>query len=289
MPGSVRLRLTTASKPRSRIASSARRRRRCSRVSRPAWPLVDGQRRRQVLRVAVDPADLLDQVDLASHVVVAVERHRRLEVLASRETSKSSRSRYSPQSSGSISMPRSSRRPARAAASSSRAARHVGRLVDRPGHQLRPAELDHQPRSDPLGAQGQLGVQLLLEAVGGVGAQAELARGAQDVDPVPGRDLEQHPGGRLRDLGDLAAHDPGDARGAVAVADQHRVLVEGPLDAVERRHLLPRLRGADDQRTVRDLVEVEGVQRLRRHQHHVVGDVDDVVDRPHARHRSAAP
>ena len=53
------------------------------------------------------------------------------------------------------------------------------------------------------------------------------------------------------------------------------------LDAVERRHLLARRSAV---RTISapsgHLVEVEGVQRLRGQQHHVVGDVDDVVDRP---------
>ncbi len=52
------------------------------------------------------------------------------------------------------------------------------------------------------------------------------------------------------------------------------------LDAVERRHLLALRGGPHGQRPARDLVEVEGVQRLRGQQHHVVGDVDDVVDRP---------
>ena len=35
-----------------------------------------------------------------------------------------------------------------------------------------------------------------------------------------------------------AAHDPGDPRGPVAVADQHRVGVEAALDPVEGGHLL---------------------------------------------------
>ena len=42
----------------------------------------------------------------------------------------------------------------------------------------------------------------------------------------------------------------------------------------------PSLARADGQRPAGDLVEVEGVQRLGGQQHHVVGDVDDVVDRP---------
>ena len=75
--------------------------------------------------------------------------------------------------------------------------------VDRARDEPRAADLDHQPRGDPLRAHRQLGMQLLLEAVGRLGAQAELARGAQDVDPVPGRDLEQHAGRRVGDLGDL--------------------------------------------------------------------------------------
>ena len=91
------------------------------------------------------------------------------------------------------------------------------------------------------------------------------------------------------DLGDLSPHDPGDARGAVAVADEDGLGVEAPLDVVERLHLLAVLGGANRQRAVRHLVEVEGVQRLRGEQHHVVGDVDDVVDRPLTRQPSAAP
>ena len=81
-PGSVKLQPTTSSKPRSRIASSARRRRRCSRLRPPTRPADRRQGAGQVLVEAVDAADLLDQVDLAGDVVVAVGRHGDLEVLA---------------------------------------------------------------------------------------------------------------------------------------------------------------------------------------------------------------
>ena len=100
------------------------------------------------------------------------------------------------------------------------------------------------------------------------------------LTPFQVADLQQDAGGRLGDLRSLAAHDPGDARGPVAVADQDRLGVEGALDAVERGHPLAVGRGANDQRAVRDPIEVERVQRLSGEQHHVVGDVDDVVDRP---------
>ena len=70
---------------------------------------------------------------------------------------------------------------------------------------------------------------------------------------------------------------PASPVGPVAVADQHRVGVEAALDPVEGGHPLALARGADDDLAARDPVEVERVQRLGGHQHHVVGDVDDVV------------
>ena len=77
LAGSVKLQPTTSSKPRSRIASSARRRSRWSRLSPPTCPATAG---RVLGRCSSRPwtrADLLDQVDLAGDVVVAVGRHRR--------------------------------------------------------------------------------------------------------------------------------------------------------------------------------------------------------------------
>ena len=92
------------------------------------------------------------------------------------------------------------------------------------------------------------------------------------------------------DLGDLAAHDPGDARrarrGRRRGPSRRRSVRSTPSSVVI---FSPSRRGADDQLAAGDLVEVEGVQRLRGQQHHVVGDVDDVVDRPLAGRRSAAP
>ena len=56
--------------------------------------------------------------------------------------------------------------------------------------------------------------------------------------------------------------------------------VERPLDLVQRGHLLAVARAPHDQRAARHQVGVERVQRLPAEQHHVVGDVDDVGDRP---------
>ena len=72
---------------------------------------------------------------------------------------------------------------------------------------------------------------------------------------------------------------PGDRRRAVVVADQAHVGVQRALGVVERDHLLAVARPADHEVPAGDEVPVERVQRLAGQQHHVVGDVDDVVDR----------
>ena len=54
-----------------------------------------------------------------------------------------------------------------------------------------------------------------------------------------------------------------------------------PHDAVQRPHGLSRPRAADPQLASREPVEVERVHRVAELEHHVVGDVDDVVDRPY--------
>ena len=68
----------------------------------------------------------------------------------------------------------------------------VARTSIVPRHQARAGELDHQPGGDGLRLQGLLGLQALLVATGGLGAQPQPRRRAVDVRAVPGRDLHQH-------------------------------------------------------------------------------------------------
>ena len=153
------------------------------------------------------------------------------------------------------------------------------RHVDRAGDHPRAAQLDHQPCREALRLQGEAGMQLLLEPVAGLGAQAELLRGHQDVGAVPGRRLHRDPGGVRADLAAGAAHDPADPGGPLRVTHQHGVAVEDALLAVQRREALALARGAHVQLRPGHAVEVVGVHRLPEQQHHVVRDVDDVADR----------
>ena len=152
---------------------------------------------RKVLVVAVNATHLLHQVGLAADVVVAVDGNLGHQVVAlaldpEAEPLQVRRAQLGrdPHPEQRVGAPRAQPHSARS--------RQLGGGVDRPGHQLRPAHLDHQLRRDALGADRQLGVKLLLEPVGRLRAQPQLSRGAQDVHPVPGRGLEQHPGGRAR-------------------------------------------------------------------------------------------
>ena len=168
--------------------------------------------------------------------------------------------------------------------------RGLGRDVDRARHQCGARKLADQPRRDALAAHRQLRVELLLEPRGRLRAQSEGVRRRQDVRPVPGCRLEQHPIGGVRDLGHLPAHHAGDSPGGLLlVGDQDHLRVERALDAVQGGDALTVAGRADDQLVPRDAIEVIGVERLADQQHHVVRDVDDVRDRALPRGAEARP
>ena len=77
-----------------------------------------------------------------------------------------------------------------------------------------------------------------------------------------------------------AAHHAGQRDGAAVVGDHDVALLQRAVDAVEGGHPLAPVR-APHLDVAAQLVEVERVQRVAGLQHHVVGDVDEVRDRPH--------
>src|SRR5205085_10142945 len=79
----------------------------------------------------------------------------------------------------------------------------------------------------------------------------------------------------------LAAHDPGEPDGTLAVGDHEILDSQRALDAVERPYLLALPRTTGDEPAAKQ-VEVVGVERAAEREHHVVGDVDDVRDRADA-------
>ena len=134
--------------------------------------------------------------------------------------------------------------------------------VDRRADRARAAQLGHQPAGDDLRLHRLLGLELLLEAPGRLGAQRQARRRALDVRADPGRGLHQHARGRLGHLRARAAHDPGDRRRPRGVLDQAHAGVEVAPRIIERRDRLAVARAADDQPAAGHQVGVERVHRL---------------------------
>ena len=161
--------------------------------------------------------------------------------------------------------------------------------VGRPRRHASAAQLHDQPRRRARGQRGQVRIHALLPAIGRVGAQTEGLRGAQYLGAREVRRLEHD---RLRALADLrvgAAHDAGDALRSLRVGDHEHRRVELALLPVQRAQRLARLRAPRRQASSAHVRVVVGVQRAAEVVHDVVGDVDDVRDRPHAGRAALAP
>ena len=133
------------------------------------------------------------------------------------------------------------------------------------------------------GAFAGLDVGTALESVAGVGSEPERLARPADVGRGEVGGFDEDVDGRVVDLGSLSAHDTGESDAFLAVGDQQVVGRERVFLAVEGGELLVRSGAADhDGRfavvAAADETIVEGVERLAGLEHHVVRDVDDVVD-----------
>ena len=108
-----------------------------------------------------------------------------------------------------------------------------------------------------------------------------LRPGLRDVDLVPQRRFDQHVGRRLRTAGRFAAHDAGERFHAVVVGDHADRVVERVDLAVEREQRFAVLCAAHHEIALH-LVGVEHMQRPAAVIGHVVGDIDQRIDRTQA-------
>src|SRR5690606_30704246 len=69
------------------------------------------------------------------------------------------------------------------------------------------AEIENELRREIEAGNGEVRIDAALEAVAGIGMNAERAAGLGDVERVPERALDQHIDGRVGTAGRLAAHD----------------------------------------------------------------------------------
>ena len=233
--------------------------------------------RRRYAVVAPDADHLFDEIVLDGEVAPEA-RHAHLEVGAARAHAE-------PQAGQDPSRLRGGRGHAQHALH----ARHAQAYAH--GTPLARIDVDHAPRDDAAGQLGHepcrarrrvdqsLDVGAALEAIGGIGLQAERARGPPRRARIEVRALEEHARGGLGDLAVLAAHHAREPDRALGIGDHaHRGVERAPLP-VQRGERLGRSRAAYDDRRVRHARSVEGVEWMSELPQHVVGDVDDVGDR----------
>ncbi|EEF26219.1 conserved hypothetical protein, partial [Ricinus communis] len=124
-------------------------------------------------------------------------------------------------------------------------------------------------------------VDAALKAVTGIGDDAEATAGLRDVHRIPERGFDQHVDGVLVATRMFAAHDAADRLDAVFIGDNDIVAAELVFALVERQHRLAIL-GAADRQVAFDLGGVEDVHRTALVEGHVVGDIDERIDRTQA-------
>jgi hypothetical protein len=157
--------------------------------------------------------------------------------------------------------------------------------VDDPFGQLAAGQFEDQLARTAAGPLDALRIDAALEAVRRLAGQRQRAARVADREGVELGALDQEVGRGGRDFGLETTHHTADGHGPFGVGDDAHLGSQLVLALVDGDDLLTRLAAADDDAPLGELVEVEGVQRLAAFQQHVVGDVDDVVDRWHAQRR----
>ena len=152
--------------------------------------------------------------------------------------------------------------------------------VRRAGHP-RAREVDDQAARELRGRLREIRVDALLPAIRARGPERMPFGAPQDPERLEVRCLEQHLGRLVPDLALLAAHDRGERDGPVGVGDHEIRRLELPFDAVERTQALACSSAAHDDSSLRKPGAIEHVQRAAPDVHHVVRHVDDVRDRAH--------
>ena len=146
------------------------------------------------------------------------------------------------------------------------------------------AALLEEGRGDVGDVRAASAVDLALVADGGLAHEVKVAARARGVARREGRALEQDVGRGLVNLGVEATHNAGKRDGRLAaVGDDAHVGRERTLLLVKRSEKLALVRGTNHHVTLAvlallELAQVEGMERLASEVHHIVGDVDHVVD-----------
>ncbi len=163
--------------------------------------------------------------------------------------------------------------------------RRGGTLVDHPRGRRRAGELREKPRGQILRQNRRLGIAASLEALAGVGRQAQSPGGCAHRGRRKPSRLDENVLRRGSNLRGRAADHAGECDGARVVRDDEHLGSQGPIDPVERAQGLARFRAPHPNRETRERLEVEKMHRLAELEEDQVRRVDDVVDRAESARR----
>ena len=121
-----------------------------------------------------------------------------------------------------------------------------------------------------------------FEARRRLGLQPQLLARPADASGIEKCALEHDDFRRVADLGTASAHDARHRVRLFGIRDDQHLRIERAIEAIERPEAFSRGGAADTNFVPCELVEIERVHRLAELEQHVVGDVDDVVDRANA-------
>ncbi len=157
----------------------------------------------------------------------------------------------------------------------------LARLHDAARH-LTPGDLHDHRGSAAAGPIDGRRIGHPLESIRRPARQHEPPRGGPHRERRKLRRFEQDIGGVGGDLGAGVSHHPGQGHGPLRVGNHAHEVGEGVGLVVDGRERLAGKSPPHGDPAAPDSGKIEGVQRLSAFKHHVVGDVDDIVDAGHS-------
>ena len=148
-------------------------------------------------------------------------------------------------------------------------------------HHIAAGEHLHQFASPLNSRNGHHGVQILFKLAGGLGTHTQCQSGLTDGGAVEVGRLKDHGGGVRQNFGILAAHNASKTDGLGFIRNHQHTGLQVPHVAVQSGEGLALPALPDHNLAGAYIPIVKGVHGLAVFQHHIVGDVHNVVDGPY--------
>ena len=125
------------------------------------------------------------------------------------------------------------------------------------------------------------GIQILFELAGRLGTHTQCQRGLTDRSTVEVSGFKDNSGGIVQNFGVFAAHNTGQTDGLAFISNHQHTGLQVAHIAVQRGEGFTFLSFTHNNPTAGNIAIVESMHGLTILQHHIVGNVNNVVDRTH--------